>query len=84
LRAALIARGQGQATDREGAAVTDFGDRAVVALRRSVEVANPLNLSYLGHLLREDPDLGPIRSRPDFQLLLRDVAFPADPFTSPE
>ena len=27
-----------------------------------------------------DPNLIPIRSRPDFQLLLMDLAFPADPF----
>jgi len=84
LRAALIARGQGQATDRDGAAGSGFADRAMVALRRSVEVASPLNLSYVRHLLTEDPDLGPIRSRPDFQLLLRDMAFPADPFAGPE
>jgi hypothetical protein len=27
-----------------------------------------------------DTDLDPIRSRSDFQLLLMDMAFPADPF----
>ena len=34
-------------------------------------------------LMRTDPDLDPIRSRPDFQALFRDVAFPTDPFAPP-
>ena len=80
LRSALLARGRGRATDRDGAAGPGCADRAVVALRRSVDAASPLNLSYVRHLLTEDPNLDPIRSRRDFQTLLRDVAFPADPF----
>jgi hypothetical protein len=31
-------------------------------------------------LLERDPDLDPIRSRPDFRAFLLDLAFPADPF----
>jgi hypothetical protein len=31
-------------------------------------------------LLRDDPDLGPLRDRAEFQLLLMDLAFPAEPF----
>jgi hypothetical protein len=31
--------------------------------------------------LTADPDLAPIRSRSDFQLLVMDLAFPADPFS---
>jgi serine/threonine-protein kinase len=30
--------------------------------------------------MRRDPDLDPIRSRPEFQLLLMDLVFPVDPF----
>jgi serine/threonine-protein kinase len=30
--------------------------------------------------MRRDPDLDPLRSRPDFQLLMMDLAMPADPF----
>jgi hypothetical protein len=30
--------------------------------------------------MRTDPDLDPLRSRPDFQLLLMDLAMPAEPF----
>jgi serine/threonine-protein kinase len=79
LRYALISRGQGRATDRGGGTGTGFADRAVGALRRSVESASPLDLRRVSHLLAEDPDLDPIRSRPDFQLLLRDVALPFHP-----
>jgi serine/threonine-protein kinase len=31
-------------------------------------------------LMQRDPDLDPLRSRPDFQLLLMDLQFPDDPF----
>ena len=30
--------------------------------------------------MRTDPDLDPIRSRPDFQVLMMDMEFPSDPF----
>ena len=30
--------------------------------------------------MKRDTDLDPLRARPDFQGLLRDLAFPADPF----
>jgi serine/threonine-protein kinase len=33
-------------------------------------------------LMRTDPDLDPIRSRSDFQLLMMDLAFPAEPFAN--
>jgi serine/threonine-protein kinase len=32
------------------------------------------------HWMRRDPDLDPLRSRPDFQVLLMELDFPADPF----
>jgi serine/threonine-protein kinase len=31
-------------------------------------------------LMRRDRDLDPLRSRPDFQLLMMDLEFPDDPF----
>jgi serine/threonine-protein kinase len=31
-------------------------------------------------LMRRDHDLDPLRSRPDFQLLMMDLEFPDDPF----
>jgi hypothetical protein len=32
-------------------------------------------------LMRRDSDLDPLRSRPDFQLLMMDLAMPDDPFS---
>jgi serine/threonine-protein kinase len=32
------------------------------------------------HWMRRDPDLDPLRARPDFRLLMLDLAFPAQPF----
>jgi hypothetical protein len=46
----------------------------MVALRRAV-AAGYRSLDWM----RRDPDLDPLRSRPDFRLLLMDLAFPADP-----
>src|SRR5262249_25631517 len=34
-------------------------------------------------LIRSDHDLDPLRPRPDFQRLVMDLAFPADPFVTP-
>jgi hypothetical protein len=52
-----------------------YAHRAMAALRRSV------NAGFLDiEKLRSDPDLDALRSRPDFQMLLLDVAFPRDPF----
>ena len=34
-------------------------------------------------ILRTDPDLDPLRSRPDFQALMLDLAFPAESFARP-
>ena len=32
--------------------------------------------------INRDPDLDPLRARPDFQALMMDLAMPADPFSS--
>ena len=42
--------------------------------------AGPLESSEAVAELRGDPDLAPLRSRPDFELLLMDVAMPIAPF----
>ena len=34
--------------------------------------------------MRADTDLDPIRSRPDYQMLVLDLAMPADPFARPD
>jgi hypothetical protein len=31
--------------------------------------------------MKRDPDLDPLRMRPDFQALMADLAFPSDPFS---
>jgi eukaryotic-like serine/threonine-protein kinase len=50
-------------------------DRAMDILRREVAYG------YRANVLRTEPAIGPLRTRPDFQLLIMDVAFPADPFS---
>jgi tetratricopeptide (TPR) repeat protein len=50
-------------------------DRAMDTLRRAV-AAGYSDFDWM----RRDPDLDPLRSRPDFQLLTMDLAMPADPF----
>ena len=50
-------------------------DRAMIALRQAVDAGHRQYGLYL-----RDTDLDPLRSRPDFQLLMLDVAFPANPF----
>jgi serine/threonine protein kinase len=52
-----------------------YGDQAMIALQRTV--AGGLKTF---EIFRSDPNLGPLRDREDFQALLMDLAFPADPF----
>jgi hypothetical protein len=49
--------------------------RAIAALRRACEDGHR-DLPQILH----DPVLNPLRSRPDFQELVLDLSFPADPF----
>jgi tetratricopeptide (TPR) repeat protein len=52
-------------------------DRAVAAIRRAIA------LGYADSgMLKNDPDFDSLRSRPDFQALLMDLAFPTDPFAA--
>jgi tetratricopeptide (TPR) repeat protein len=62
-------------TGARGADREAHAERAIAALRRAV-AAGFRNLDQM----RTDPDLGPLRSRSDFQLLMMDLAFPSDPF----
>jgi tetratricopeptide (TPR) repeat protein/tRNA A-37 threonylcarbamoyl transferase component Bud32 len=52
------------------------GRRAIAALRRAV-TAGHRDLSHV----RRDPVLDPLRSHPEFQLMMMDLEFPADPFS---
>jgi eukaryotic-like serine/threonine-protein kinase len=52
-------------------------DRAMDTLRRAVAAGyHPVKW------MRRDPDLGPLRDREDFELLIEDLEFPAEPFAS--
>jgi hypothetical protein len=54
---------------------TAAADRAMAVLRRAVDAG----WNNVGHMER-DTDLDPLRARSDFQVLLLDLEFPADPF----
>jgi eukaryotic-like serine/threonine-protein kinase len=63
-----------------GSGLTDvdvrrLGEQAVATLRRAV-AAGLEDVAFM----RKDADLDPLRSRPDFQILLMDLAFPDRPF----
>jgi hypothetical protein len=62
---------------RRGSAATaeDQAERAVAALRRAVTLGfrDPV-------FLASEPALRDLGDRPDFQALIADLAFPADPF----
>jgi tetratricopeptide (TPR) repeat protein len=63
-RAALV--------ERLGTESLSWLDRA----RRAGYLRHPERIVWMSR----DPELDPLRSRPDFQLLMQDLAFPADPF----
>jgi serine/threonine-protein kinase len=50
-------------------------DRAVATIRREIELGFKNT-----NVLKNDPDLESLRKRPDFQALLMDLTFPANPF----
>jgi hypothetical protein len=52
-----------------------YGDQAMQALRRSVAGGFKTR-----EIFRTSPDLEPLHDRDDFQMLLMDLALPADPF----
>jgi hypothetical protein len=63
----------------EGPTAADRGgrdaERAVATIRQAIA----RGWAY-ADVLRNDPDFDSLRSRTDFQALLMDLAFPADPF----
>ncbi len=58
------------------AAARSEADKAIERLRRVI----PAGCWSQAALMRIDTDLDPIRSRPDFQLLIIDLVSPIDPF----
>jgi tetratricopeptide (TPR) repeat protein len=57
------------------------GDAAAEEAIESLQQAAAGGWRYV-EVLRADPELAPIRSRPDFQLLALDMAFPEQPFAA--
>ena len=57
------------------ARVDAYAEKAITALRRAVAAGY-----RQVKVIRKDPDLAPLRSRDDFQLILLDAAFPDHPF----
>jgi len=55
--------------------VASLGEKAVSTLHRAV-AAGLQDAAFM----RRDADLDPLRSRPDFQMLMMDLAFPDEPF----
>jgi tetratricopeptide (TPR) repeat protein len=72
---AAARRGEGDLPPADQAECKAYADRAVAALRRAV-TAGFADVAKL----RRDTDLDPLRPRRDFQELLMDLSFPADPF----
>jgi serine/threonine-protein kinase len=72
---ALAADFPGAFPDEDRAYLAGSGDRAMVALRQAIAAG-----FRMAARLRTEEDLASLRSRPDFQALLLDLDFPADPF----
>jgi WD40 repeat protein len=75
LSSALARRVRGSRSQAHELSGTEYADRAMTWLRRSVAAGN----RDLDHM-KQDTDLDPLRSRPDFQELMMDLAFPNQPF----
>ena len=75
--ATLAAESPGTFPDEDRAWLAGSSDRAMVALRRAIDVG-----FRMAALLRMEEDFAPLRSRADFQALMMDLAFPAEPFAA--
>jgi serine/threonine-protein kinase len=77
LHVPLVGSSAGAPSAGEQAERRKFADRAMEALRRAAAAGfKPV------HLLERNPDLDPLRDRPDFRLLMLELAFPTDPFAA--
>src|SRR5262249_17534106 len=75
LLSALVGRPGVAPSPPERAEIGNYQERAMTALRRAIALG-----FRDADLMRSDRDLDALRSRPDFQKMLMDLAFPADPF----
>jgi tetratricopeptide (TPR) repeat protein len=76
---ARLSTAAGPGSGLSGAEGRAEAERAIIALRKAVDsgYSNVVEV-------RDGADLEPLRSRPDFRTLIRDVVFPADPFARTE
>jgi hypothetical protein len=79
IAAAILRSTPSEPSDREAAAER-HAVLAVLALTRAV-ASGTLRGAKAGEEVLIDPDLDPLRLRPDFRLLSMDLAMPTDPFT---
>jgi serine/threonine-protein kinase len=82
LAAAAASKDVARAAPERTALAKKYAAHAINSLiesRRAGFFMEPVNVP----LIRSDPDLDPLRSRRDFQNIVRDLAFPADPFARP-
>jgi serine/threonine-protein kinase len=70
----LIGAGQASPSSEVQAERTKMADAAIEALRLALAAGYPVAIP------RDDPDMEALRARPDFQFLVMDPDFPADPF----
>jgi len=71
----LVVRGRSRSAALERSEGERYGELAMAALREAIS-AGYRDVTEM----RRDTKLDPLRSRSDFQALLLDLAFPADPF----
>jgi eukaryotic-like serine/threonine-protein kinase len=71
---------EGQATQPGTPSADALGSLAVAWLRRAEVAGYFRENSRRVVQYREDPDLAVLRPRADFQILMRDLSFPTDPF----
>jgi serine/threonine-protein kinase len=71
----LVGWGREGITDAERTQRAAWADQALVELRRAID-RGFRDVRFI----TQDTDFDPIRSRPDFQALILDLAFPDDPF----
>jgi tetratricopeptide (TPR) repeat protein/tRNA A-37 threonylcarbamoyl transferase component Bud32 len=69
-------RGEGALSPAERTERKAYGDRAMIKLSRAVTS----DYRLLSALILRDLDLDPLRPRRDFQEMMMDLSFPADPF----
>ena len=57
-----------------------YAARAGSFIQQSYQAGYFANPAHIKDLQAPDPMLDPLRSRPEFQALVRDLVFPVDPF----